>query len=329
MNYDRYDHRALERIESILENLNIEFIVNNGYIKFKCPIHDSQKITSGTIYLDTGIWQCHSDVCSEKHGNSLIKFIDAVLKKSDPSSTIFDAACFIDKQRKIETRPIIESRPITFLPESNHPEIILPSRYYIDRGISRDTLMAFNVGDGVSGVWKNKAIVPIYYKNGQYMGFTARSHFDECDKCKYHHEKYENCIDVSDDFAMMYKRWIHKKGTQISKTFYGIHKLADKKAVIVEGISCVWRLWENGMFGLGCCGTSFGRSKADLLHDAGVTKIIIAADKDDAGQKFTKKIVEKYYKEFSVFPVKLPEKDVSDMTDEQIESTIKTIWNKI
>jgi 5S rRNA maturation endonuclease (ribonuclease M5) len=329
MNYDRYDQRALDRIESILEHLNVEFTVNSNYIKFKCPIHDSEKITSGTIYLDTGIWQCHSDDCSEKHGNRLTKFVDAVLKKSDPNSTMFDAACFIDKQHKIKTRPIAESRPMNFLSESNHPEIILPSRYYIDRGISRETLMTFNVGDGVSGVWKNKAIVPIYYSGGQYMGFTARSHFAECEKCKYHHDKYENCIDISDDFAMMYKRWIHKKGTQVSKTFYGIHKAAGNKAIIVEGISCVWRLWEHQMIGLGCCGTAFGKSKADLLHNLGITKLIIAADQDEAGQKFANKIIQKYYREFSVFPVKLPAKDVSDMTDEQIDSIIKPMWNKI
>lgn len=322
---DEYNQKALNRIESILERLDVEFQSGSTYIKFKCPIHGSSKITSGTVYLDTGLWQCHSDDCNAKHGTDLTSFVMACLN----TEKLIDAFLFIDQGHKVVVREKIETPKLIFLNETDHPEVTIPSRYYIDRGISREALIEYGIGDCETGPWGNKSIIPIRYRNEEYVGFTARSMYDQCLKCSHYHNPYSVCIKDDDDFKMMYKRWIHKKGTQISKTFYGIEKVSGHKVVLVEGISCVWKLWEHKIKALGCCGTSFGKNRANLLKSMGIRTILLAADADEAGKKFSDTIIKKYYKEFSIHPLTLPAKDVTEMSNEQIQDSIKKIWDKL
>lgn len=324
-NRDDYNQKALNRIESILEELEVEFEVKSNYIKFKCPIHGSEKITSGTIYLDTGLWQCHSDDCNSTHGNDLISLIQGTIQ----SGNFVDALLFIDRGHKVVLREKVQSTPINYQNEDILPEMIIPSRYYIDRGISREALLEYKVGDCAVGAWADKSIIPIYHSDENFMGFTARSHFSQCLKCEFYHSPYCVCVKKDDPYSVMHNRWTHKKGTQISKTFYGIDKCYGSKAVIVEGISCVWRLWENNILGLGCCGTSFGQSRVNLLKSKGINTLVLAMDSDEAGQKFKNDIIKKYFKDFSIHPINLPQKDITDMSNDEIQNTIKPIWDKL
>ena len=330
--FELYKKKAIDRIESILTRLDVEFQINGDLIKLKCPVHKSEKITNSTIYLNTGVWICHSDDCNEKYGKTILDLLRGVL---DPTKSDWNKVFkFIDSDDHIicPRQASISQSKLVFLNKNEiHPTVSTPSSYYIKRGISPETLYEFEVGDCSSGVYTDKAIIPVQYINGEYMGFTARSYYDECPKCGFYHNPYQTCVRKDDKYSHFKKRWIHKKGTQINKTFYGINKVDhnERKIILVEGISCVWKLYEYGINGIGCFGTNFNKNRAELLKNIGITHLILAMDSDEAGNKFQKKIMKDYNKIFKIYPILLPEKDITEMNDEQIKQYIIRKWELI
>lgn len=333
--YEEYKDKALNSIESVLESLKIEYSTRaENVIDIACPIHGSDDVGHSIIYRNTGVWICFSGNCHADYGKSVLGLIKGTLEKSDLPSSWDDVKNLIDGAAPAGaiTRPIKEYiAPDLFKDEKSMPENITPSKYFMTRGYSKESLIYYGVGDAIKGVWYNRAIVPVRYVNGEYMGFSARIHWPECKECGYHHSKYETCLSKDHDFHFMYKKWYHSKGLQKSKTLYGIDKIPNgtKKIALVEGPGDVWKLHDYGIKAVACLGKDFSRLRLDLLKSKGVERVLFIPDKDEAGEEFKNRFIEDYHSELDIFLPNLTNKDPSEMKDEDIKKYIVNKWEKI
>ena len=313
MIYEKYRKLAIQKIESILENLNIEYKIAQNSVKIMCPVHGSSSHDKSIIYLDTGVWVCFSGNCHLDNNKDILGLIRWCLSKDKDTEVKWsDVYSFINKQEKLSNITIQkqEDRPL-FFDESLKPITRIPSLYFVKkRYYSEEVLTEFEVGDGVEGFLKNKAVVPIRHINNQYMGYSARSHYEKCKSCAYYHNKYETCINETSRFVSLCNKWYHSKGLQKSKTLYGINKIKNtKKIAIVEGPGCVWRLWEHGIPAVSALGKHFDKNRLSMLKNLGVEKIMFASDNDKAGSEFKDRFIKDFHKEVQIFVPNLTEKD--------------------
>ena len=330
---EKYIKLAIDRVESILTRMNVEYAPRDGCINLKCPIHGSEDVCSSIIYLrDPFAWICFSHGCSDKYGKSIIGLIKGYLETNNKPSNWQNIIDFIYDGHIINPINVTKKdRLDLFKDEKSMPETIVPSKYFITRGYSPSSLIYYGVGDAVRGVWQNRAIVPVRYVNGEYMGFSARIHWPECKQCNYHHSKYETCLSKSHDFHFMYKKWYHSKGMQKSQTLYGIDKIPKntKKVAIVEGPGDVWKLSDYGLIVVACMGKDFSKLRLNLLKNLGIEKVLFIADKDDAGEEFRNRFISDYHKDLDIYFPNLTSKDPSEMKDEDIKKHIVEKWEKI
>lgn len=330
--YKDYNDKAVDRIDSILEQLNIEYKhVGDNLINIMCPVHGSDSIGNSNIRLTDGTWRCWSGNCCADYGKTVMGLIRGTLDKSGQPSTWRDVQQFIDGEHTVcPIEKIIKEAPELFKDEATLPDMKIPSKYYLARGFKEETLKYFGVGDAYNFPYKHKAIVPIRYINGEFMGFSARSHYNKCKKCEFYHNPYETCISPKQEFNFMFKKWKHSKNLQKSKTLYGINfiKQTDKIA-IVEGPSCVWKLYEHKIPAVACLGKSFTIFQYELLKKAGVKKVLFLNDSDEAGEEFRKRFVSDYHSKFQIYLSKMTAKDPSEMMDQDIKDNILRIWEKM
>lgn len=328
MGISKYNIIATERVFSILNKLGIEYKVFGENIKLKCPIHDSQSINKSSIKLPNGIWSCWSDNCSDKYERSVFGLVKGTLEKHY-GRTVSDKQVlkFIKEDTKIDRNNIkaaIENSSTEIQYCEPLPVLDVPSQYFrMVRNFRESTLELFGVGDCFAFPEADRAVVPFEDVSGKYMGYVARSHFDECGKCKQYHNPNHPCVQFS-------PKWRAQKGCQKNKTLYNIHRVKGSfKVVIVEGVSCVWRLHQLGIPAVACLGGHFNHNRAALLKSVGVQKVLLAYDNDDAGKDFKESFVKTFMHDFSIFAPKLHKKDIDSMTDKEIELTILPTWKKI
>lgn len=328
--------QALDRIESILDALKIEWVHRNrDYINIICPVHQSQDLGSCCIYLSNGRYKCWSRGCDEEIGPNFIDLIRWALSQNNTKYISWaDVQSFINGGKfDINARPISEreEEPLNLMDPCKYPSITIPSKYYIDRGFSPEVLNKFGVGDTEQFPYTGRALVPVKTEDGKLMGFSGRSSYNICGKCNLYHSRYQACIAKDYEFAHMYKKWFHSKGMQKTRTLYGISEANQtaNKIAIVEGPSCVWRLSEHGIPAGAVLGKTFSPIQAKILTKRKIDKIFLLSDQDDGGAQFKKSFVKDWASTFKIYVTTLPKKDVSDMTAEEIEEFIVKKWEKI
>jgi 5S rRNA maturation endonuclease (ribonuclease M5) len=329
MTISKYNIIATERVFSLLEKLNIEYKVFGDNIKLKCPIHGSNSINKSSIKLPNGIWSCWSNNCSDRYEKSVFGLVKGTLEKHY-GKKISDGQVlkFIKEDTKIDREDIKKAIQQSSTEEIQYCEplnnISVPSQYFtIVRKFRESTLVKFAVGDCFTYPEQDRAIVPFEDLNGKYMGYVARSHFNQCNKCGQYHNPNKNCVKFS-------PKWRAQKGCQKSKTLYNIHRVEGfRKVIIVEGVSCVWRLDQLGMPAVACLGGDFNENRAKMLKNMGVSKVLLAYDNDEAGESFKQSFVKRFMHDFSIFAPKLHKKDIDSMTDKEIEKVILPTWKKI
>lgn len=327
--YQKYTLLALSKIEAILSSLNIEYRLNTrGFAEIICPIHNSDKLGNSIIYLDTGVWLCFSGNCHHGHGKSILGLIKGVLKKNNQDDSFEAIKKIIDQEQQISNIILPQKKDLDlFKDEGTKPVCTIPSIFYLKKGYSEKTLIEYEVGDCYKGFCSNKAIVPVRYINNEYMGYSARSHWTECKSCGYYHSKYETCINKNYEFNFMHKKWYHCKGLQKSKTLYGINKVkGSNKVAIVEGAGCVWKLADHNITAVACLGKDIDQYRIDLLKNLGVKKVLFIPDNDEAGKEFRNRFIMKFHDKLEIRLPKLTAKDVGEMSDEDIDKYIKSVW---
>lgn len=334
MNFKEMRGQALSRVEDILDRLNIDWVPSSKErINIICPVHQSTDFASSCIYLSNGNYKCWSRGCDTEIGGNFIHLIKWSLSQGKETLVSWeDVYDFINEGGVAPVREVKEFVPeeITYMDPNNYPRVIIPSQYYIGRGFSAASLKKFEIGMGEKFPWNTKSVVPIKSEDGRLMGFSARSIYDKCDKCKFHHSRYEQCISKDHPYASMYRKWYHSSGLKKTYTLYGIENVGTTdKIAIVEGPSCVWRLDQFDIPAVAVLGKSFSQRQSAILKSRGVTRIFLLTDEDEPGKEFRAKFIEEWHNVYQIYVTTLPKKDVSEMSDEQIKNTIVKKWEKI
>ena len=332
--FEEYAQKAIDRIEDILNELNIEYTIRSSErVNILCPVHGSEDLSSSCIYLSNGNYKCWSRGCDENIGANFIHLIRWALSQNKEYFVEWEQVFqFIDGEKfAVVKREVKErSREIEFMDEVKYPSISIPCPYYIDRGFSPETLIKFGIGQTQQLPYTGRSVVPVKYIDGQLMGFSGRSTYPKCEKCSFYHSKYQTCISKNYEFAHMFNKWFHSSGMKKSLTMYNIERINNtEKLAIVEGPSCVWRLDSFSIPACATLGKTFSQEQANLLKSLGITSILFLSDQDDAGLEFRKKFISKWHAVFKIYVIDLPQKDITEMSDEQVQNTILPIWNNI
>lgn len=315
-------------IPEVLDRLDIEYVEYPNRYSFPCPVHNGDNPEGCSIFTDgedvVGNWKCWTGSCEEDYVQNIFGFIRACLStKSGTIASLSETYNFCEsisqpKKATETTRPAKEVKLIdvflkrSFVSESTitrdqvRSKIEVPSRYYLNRGFSAETLDRFDVGDCIdkSKPMVNRAVVPIYDGQNNYVGCVGRAIYDN-----------------------MKPKWLHSKGFK-KHYFYGLNVakdaiIKDKTVFLLEGQGDVWRMHEAGFTNsIGIFGSSLTDEQLVVLEEIGVMNIIIMTDYDEAGEKAAKQIVKKCGRRFNYYRPTLDAKDVGDLAIQELQQQL-------
>ena len=324
-----------DRIPELLDSLKIDHSQFENRITFPCPVHGGDNTEGACIFTDgdssKGNWVCWTHSCEKDHGKNIIGFIKGVLSYKQGKEVSFYTAVnyclsFLNKtlidivEEKIpesiyNSNKLIEiltrqpDKIDSIIPRDKIIEsLVIPSKYYIERGFKEETLIAFDVGECYNSNRQmfNRAVVPVYNQDFQYVGCVGRA-TNENTKPKWFNSKgfKKSCY--------LYGLWITKPFIQKTSTI-----------VLVEGQGDVWRLYESGIKNCaGIFGSDLSEDQLINLEQLGVMNIVILTDNDEAGQKAAQGIIQKGNRRFNYFTPKISKKDIGEMSVCDIDNELK------
>ena len=358
-----------DNIEHVLSQLNItDYKICSRMVGMCCPVHGGDNSSALNLYYtgDTyrGNWKCRTHQCEKVFKGSVIGLIRGILshqkygwshngdqtvsfketmlvieKLLGPESLTLEPSdvSSIEKQRFANTVRYLSKKQNdttnrvdrTFVKKT----LDIPSKYFIDRGYEKDTLIFFDVGecDNPNKEMYSRAVVPIYDIDNNYViGCTGRIIYDKCNKCENYHNPDHKCLDK------YIPKWKHSTGFRSEENLYNIWNAKDhiKKnhtVIIVESPGNVWRLHEAGIHNsVAIFGSSFSDKQKMILDISGAMKIITIMDNDDAGKKAAESIQKKCHKTYIIEHIDLATiiqnsgvSDIGDMTTQQVIEYIK------
>ena len=293
------DEMCEDKIIDFLNELGLEYKMENDYIAIKCVFHGGD---SYNLKYKNGFWYCFS------HCNRSFRNIDIVCKVLDLSfKESIDWLCNfvgVDKgkvtvnKNKAKARErlakfksmrmehnIVDYKQVCSDTMNNIKQSY--PKYILDR-FSDSTLKRFNVGYAFTGELEDRVCFTIDAPNGDIVSISGRSINGALPKYK-----------ILD-------------GTNKGETLYNISRVDDSEnfVVVVEGFNSVLCLYE---WGINNCVATMGANLTEqqkiLLLGLG-KKIIVIGDNDEAGKNMTQSIYNKCYK-YSVVELL----DLSEFTD--------------
>lgn len=202
----------------------------------------------------------------------------------------------------------------------------IPSPYFVKRGFAKETLKRYNIGECYkkNSPLYNRAVCPILDEQGRdVIGFTGRTIYPECEKCKNYHRKQDEC-----GIADVPKWWNvgnFRKSNLYNYSFAQSYIKKSRVVLVVEGQGDVLKLVEHKIYNcVGVFGVSLSDQQQVLLEKAGAMAIIPLFDNpviDKAGEIAYKQFAEKCAGIFKIYTIKDiygDKKDVGEFDDEQI-----------
>jgi len=321
--------------ELVFKELGMQYENFGDNIYSTCPIHEGSDNPRAFSYsVSKGIWKCWTRDCQHSHKNDIFGLIIGALSAKENIDIDFSQALKwsckllkIDKsysQNKKQDVELKEEDEDFFnvinifksdVEEYRHKKVDIkcdvccPSKYFISRGFSEETLEHFGVGDCYDGGSKlrDRAIIPIHDDGGNdIVGIIGRAVKDY----------------ISPKFLL------HPKGFDKRYFFYNYHRAIEKAKetsclFIVEGQGDVWRLYEAGVINVvSIFGKTISKQQEEKLQKLPITHLIILTDNDQAGREAKVQIKRQLSRMYKLTFPKMSTKDVGDMTTEQIKSKI-------
>lgn len=317
-----------ERVETLLAYFGVDHVEFPNRLAFACPIHGGDNSEACCIFTDgmtsKGNWKCFTHSCEEQYINNMFGFVRGCLSRRDGREyTMMETAKFCSEFLKtdladIEDAPIKSFRSMDVFSRNivrdqaniSRPEIRskiqIPSEYYIRRGYTESVLDKFDVGECLAQgqPMSNRVVVPVYDEEHNYCGCVGRS-------IKEH----------------IQPKWLHSQGFR-KNILYGLNLaknaiMDSRTAILVEGQGDVWRLHEAGLeVAVGIFGASINDDQLLLLEKSGAMNLVILTDSDEAGQKAYEQIVKKCGRRFNYIRPTISQKDVGDMTIQEIKEEL-------
>jgi DNA primase len=329
MNFKQIRQYLNERSEEVFQKLDIKYELFGDNMYSTCPVHEaSDNPRAFSFSKKRGIWKCWTRECQENLRNDIFGLIQGVLKHNAQSHEFSDVLSWIKKNFNIDSSIVVEnneedenefSNIIKYLsedvvfPKYNTVDISInydiPSKYFLSRGFSPKTLEYFEVGDcnDRSSNLYDRAIIPIYSDCGQHkVAYIARAI-----------KEYK-----------LPKFLIHPKGFDKRFHLYNLHKALpyikeSNTLFIVEGQGDVWKLYESGIYNaVGIFGRTLTKEQQKRLQKLPITHLVILTDNDQAGRESKIQLQRQLGRFYKLSFPYLQHKDIGDMTDKQIKTSI-------
>lgn len=329
----KISNQLFAKLPSLLDHFGIKYIEYPNRYAFACPVHGGDNAEACTIFTEgdhsKGNWNCWTQHCEEDFTKNLFGFVRGVLSSdSDERISMHEAATFclkflktdlgeLETYRLVEVNndhrllEIFEKNPqresIDFTREQVIDTIEIPSKYYINRGYTENTLKAFDVGlcTKKNKPMSGRVVVPVYDEDYNYVGCIGRS-----------------------TSPLIQPKWMHSRGFKKSAYLYGLNLAKEEikrtgTVVLVEGQGDVWKMYEAGIKNsVGIFGSNLSDDQLVLLEKSGALNLVILTDSDEAGEKAASQIATKGGRRFNYFRPQITEKDVGEMTVDQIKEQV-------
>ena len=355
---------ATAHIDQLYDYFGVECSYkNNVLMKSECFIHGGDNPTALNVYYNADIrvhYKCRTHQCEENFGSSLISLVRGALSRykhkwrapGDKEATFNEAVEFLlnflkQDFGKLSREKTGELEKVNFcglINDFSSPEspltgitkelyrssVEIPSQYYLQRGYSIEVLDKYDVGTckNRGKALYQRASTPIYDRSGEYIiGFTGRSIFDECDKCKHYHNPQQKCG--------FFPKWKHTSGFKKENCLYNYwyakdHILKSGVVILVESPGNVWRLEEAGIHNsVAIFGAHLGPNQKKIIDESGAFSIIVLLDNDEAGIQGAKKIYEQCSKMYRLYFPKIKSNDIGDMNVDAVTNDIKPLIHQI
>jgi 5S rRNA maturation endonuclease (ribonuclease M5) len=359
-----------DNIESLLDGFGLEYKTNSKMISMSCPIHGGDNPSALNIYPDgdsyRGNWKCRTHGCEQEFKSSIIGFVRGIIsyqkyewrEPGDASCSFNEALDYVqaflnkdlssikisksEKDKKEFTNTVnyinakIENSESKVIRSQIVKAIKIPSKYYLDRNYSSETLTKYDVGlcDNSNKPMHNRVVVPIYDNNYEYMvGCTGRSIFEKCPTCSSYHDPNHEC--PTPEKSWFYPKWKHSTELKSQNYLYNFwfakdHILDTGVAILVESPGNVWRLEENGIHNsVAIFGSSLSDRQKILLDSSGAMTLIVLTDNDEAGKKAAEQIKNKCQNTYRIFIPQISKNDVGEMNGDEINTEIKEYIQRV
>lgn len=312
-----------KHIDAVFRHFHVDVTFDNETWTGSCPIHGGDNPTSFKYYTDgrygNTVWKCYSHHCEERYKPTTLGLVTGLLTNSYTSYRYEDNINFIESVKfgvkfleqigaELETYlyPVQSVRKISpQTKNANHnisrdivrQRLIIPSKYYLQRGYSAEVLDEYDVGQCR---WRNRemhdrVVFPVYWTDGTFIGCTGRSIFEKCSICRLHHNPAMMCP-LGKHAAKRFAKWRHSKGFSVGRSLYNypsaIEAIARSRvAIVVESPGNVLRLVESGVGNVvGVYGSSMSATQARMLEELRPLLIVSLGDNDDGGGHLNKVI---------------------------------------
>ena len=352
--YDQYQLKELsylvcDNIEDLFSVLNISsYKISGNMISMSCPIHGGDNDSALNLYHEgdsyRGNWKCRTHQCEQVFKSSIIGFIRGCLsreklswqKVEDDTVSFKEAIDFaigfakhdpiiskVSKKDKEKNNFVNMVKHTGAVPVSKCPTVsremvvkglTIPSKYFLDRGFTKNILEKYDIGDCIKTdrEMSNRAVVPIYdISRSTMVGCTGRATDGQLPK------------------------WRHSKGLKTQEHLYNFwfareHIKSSRCVIIVESPGNVWRLEESGIHNsVAIFGASLQDKQKLLLDISGAMNIITIMDNDKAGADAAKQIRDKCERTYNINNISLEHNDIADMSISEIKDTIKPMIERI
>lgn len=351
---------VLENLEDIYDFFGVDHHRNEKIYFSNCFIHGGDNKTALNLYYNADYrvhYKCRTHECEEHFGSSLLSMIRGGLshikygwEKPGDKAVNFDQTIefLLDrynlkfnglKGQSIDHGNHDFCRVVNGLTSEKtkgkitrnfyRSKVEIPSKYYLQRGYSIEVLDQYDVGtcNTYGKPMFNRSVVPIYDQNGEtIIGFTGRSIFGQCEKCKSYHDPNKNCF--------IFPKWRHTSGFEKEKALYNYHRaiqhvLSSGVIILVESPGNVWRLEESKIHNsVALFGTVLNEPQKQLIDESGALSVIVIMDNDSAGQEASKKIKEKLERTYRVYIIDINKNDIGEMTTDEVTEDILPWINK-
>jgi 5S rRNA maturation endonuclease (ribonuclease M5) len=316
----------------LMKHLHINYSDRGDYVNAKCPCKahpgDNDNWTAFSFQYDTGKWACWSHHCEDAYGRDIVglirgakeipfdeavvwlqEFIEGHLKMSIDNIDVNTISMSTDGNRQT----LFIHKP---LPDSLLSYLSDDTSYLIDRGFNVSILEKYGVKYWTRfGTYMHKRIIiPIRDTEGRLVGFSGR------DITNKHKAKWLNGRSYvrhnSDDK-------FHK--TSVIMNLNNVMSGEYNSIILVEGPLDGFKLEMSGIENWGAClGSTVSPMQQHLLLQAGIKRLILAFDSDDAGQTCTRKAADLMRSNFDIKVIDVPKPyDIGALAPNTIRSLMK------
>jgi len=353
---------VLDNLEDIYDYFDVEHHRGQKVYFSECFIHGGDNKTALNLYYDADYrvhYKCRTHGCEAHFGTSLLSMIRGGLSRikhdwsvpGDKTVSFDETIEFLLDRYNLDFNGLKGQAIDTGNHEFNkmvsglsggkvrgtitrdfyRERVEIPSQYYMQRGYGIEVLDDYDIGTckTYGKPMFNRAVVPVYDDVGEtIIGFTGRSVFEQCDKCKSYHDPKKDCH--------FFPKWRHTKGFEKEKALYNYHKAKDHVIssgviILVESPGNVWRLEESGVHNsVALFGTSLNPPQRHLIDESGALTVVIIMDNDEnqAGQEAAEKIREQLERTYRVYIVDINKNDVGEMSTNEVTEDILPLINQ-